>query len=51
MHLYASLHKVQSVDTLHSEAHAFLRIEAHSDALMHTRIHLCMHMHSLVYAF
>ena len=39
MHLYASPHKVHSVDTLHSDALAFLRIQAHSDAFTHTRIH------------
>ena len=38
MHLYASTHKVHSVDTLHSDALAFLRIQAHSDAFTHTRI-------------
>jgi hypothetical protein len=50
MHLYASPHKVHSVDTLHSDALAFLRIQAHSDAFTHTRIHQCTQMHSLVYA-
>jgi hypothetical protein len=30
MHLYASTHKVHSVDTLHSDALAFLRIQTHS---------------------
>ena len=38
MHFYASTHKVHSVDTLHSDALAFLRIQAHSDAFTHTRI-------------
>ena len=38
MHVYASTHKVHSVDTLHSDALAFLRIQAHSDAFTHTRI-------------
>ena len=38
MHLYASTHKVHSVDTLHSDALAFLRIQAHSNAFTHTRI-------------
>ena len=38
MHLYASPHEVHSVDTLHSDALAFLRIQAHSDAFTHTRI-------------
>ena len=38
MHCYASTHKVHSVDTLHSDAVAFLRIQAHSDAFTHTRI-------------
>ena len=51
MHLYASPHKVYSVNTLHSDALAFLRIQAHSDAFTHTYaftsvrrcIHSCMH--------
>ena len=47
MHLYASTHKVHSVDTLHSDALAFLRIQAHSDAFTRTRIQ----MHSLAHAF
>ena len=38
MHLYAFKHKVHSVDTLHSDALAFLRIQAHEDAFTHTRI-------------
>jgi len=46
MHLYASPHKVHSVDTLHSDALAFLRIQAHSDAFR--CIH--SHTHSPVYA-
>ena len=58
MHLYASPHEVHSVDTLHSDALAFLRIQAHSDAFTHTRIQL-PYMYadaftracSLVYAF
>ena len=41
---------VHSVDTLHSDAFAFSRIQAHSAAFTHTRIHLCKQMHSLVYA-
>ena len=36
MHLYAFKHKVHSVDTLHSDALAFLRIQAHEDAFTHT---------------
>ena len=50
MHLYASTHKVHSVDTLHSDALAFLRIQAHSDAFTRTRIHLCTQMHSYAFA-
>lgn len=46
MHLYASPHKVHSVDTLHSDALAFLRILTHSSAFR--CIH--SHTHSLVYA-
>ena len=38
MHLNASPHKVHSVDTLHSDALVFLRIQVHSDAFTHTRI-------------
>jgi len=43
MHLYASLYKVHSVDTLHSDALAFLRILTHSSAFEY--IH--SHTHSL----
>ena len=50
MHLYASTHKVHSVDTLHSDALAFLRIQAHSDAFTRTCIHLCTQMHSYAFA-
>ena len=50
MHLYASTHKVHSVDTLHSDALAFLRIQAHSDAFTRTHIHLCTQMNSYAFA-
>ena len=46
MQLYASTHKVHSVDTLHSDALAFLRILTRSDAFTRTLIHLCTQMHS-----
>jgi len=39
MHSNAFPHKVHSVDTLHSDALVFLRIQVHSDAFTHTRIH------------
>ena len=47
MHLYASPHKLHSVDTLHSDALAFLRIHAHSNAYIHTRIRLHSHVYAL----
>ena len=47
MHLYASPHKLHSVDTLHSDALAFLRINAHSNAFIHTRIRLHSHVYAL----
>jgi hypothetical protein len=47
MHLYASPHKLHSVDTLHSDALAFLRIHAHSNASIHTRIRLHSHVYAL----
>jgi hypothetical protein len=47
MHLYASPHKLHSVDTLHSDALAFLRIQVHSNAFIHTRIRLHSHVYAL----
>ena len=36
VHLYASPHKVHSVDTLHSDTLAFLRIQAHIHGALHS---------------